>query len=433
MTIHIVRQGDDLESIARTHRIPLWLLLMLNGLSGDETLVPGQSLLILYPQIIHHVRAGDTLYKIARQHHISLRTLYQNNPGLILKPYIYPGDPVVIAYKDAPTDTITVNGYAYPFIPIPLFTETLPYLTGFNSFTYELTNDGRLALPPADEMLIDMASLAGVLSYMVISNLREPDGFDPQIAHDILSHPRLWPGLAGEILSEVQKKGYAGVDVDFEYVMPKDRKAFPEFLAFLRSYLAPLKKSLSVALAAKNRADALESTVAGLDYQSIAQSVDYVLLMTYEWGYARGEPRAVAPLDEVEKVLDFAVTQIPSPKILLGIPNYGYDWPLPYIPGTTRATSISNVEAVNLARTYHSTIKFDETAQAPWLTYTSQGTDHIVWFEDVRSIRAKLSLIHRYRLKGACYWNLMRPFPPNWPLVSALYKIRPDNSSSQGL
>ena len=153
MTIHIVRQGDDLESIARTQRIPLWLLLMLNGLSGDETLVPGQSLLILYPQIIHHVRAGDTLYKIARQHHISLRTLYQNNPGLILKPYIYPGDPVVIAYKDAPTDTITVNGYAYPFIPIPLFTETLPYLTGFNSFTYELTNDGRLALPPADEML----------------------------------------------------------------------------------------------------------------------------------------------------------------------------------------------------------------------------------------------------------------------------------------
>lgn len=433
MIIHVVRQGEDFESIARAYHIPLWLLLMLNGLLGSETPVIGQALLIRRPKIIHRVKAGDTLYNIARQHHISLRALYQNNPGLILKPYIYPGESVIVSYKDPPGTATVINGYAYPFIDISLFKETLPYLTGFHSFTYELTDDGHLSSPPEDGLLIDLASRAHVLSHMVIANLREPYGFDPKIAHLILSQPHLWPGLAGEILGEVQKKNYAGVDVDFEYVPEEDREAYPRFLAFLKNHLAPMGKTVSVALAAKNRADATESIVAGLDYQAIGQSVDYALLMTYEWGYAGGEPRAVAPINEVEKVLDFARTQIPPQKILLGIPNYGYDWPLPYIPGTTRAVSVSNVTALNLARTYQSEIQFDETACAPWLTYTSQGTKHIVWFEDGRSIQAKLALIGRYHLHGACYWNLMRPFPPNWPLVSALYKIRPGSNSSQDL
>ena len=44
---------------------------------------------------------------------------------------------------------------------------------------------------------------------------------------------------------------------------------------------------------------------------------------------------AVAPLPNVRRVLDYAVTEIPPEKIYLGIPNYGYDWPLPFRPGET--------------------------------------------------------------------------------------------------
>lgn len=134
---------------------------------------------------------------------------------------------------------------------------------------------------------------------------------------------------------------------------------------------------------------------------------------------------AVAPLPNVERVVQYALTEIPAEKLWLGIPNYGYDWPLPYVQGQTRATSISNQRAISLAIRYNTAIGYDETAQSPWFRYSDEtGKEHEVWFEDARSIRAKLGLISRYGLYGAGYWNLMRAFPQNWRVLNALFEIR---------
>lgn len=145
----------------------------------------------------------------------------------------------------------------------------------------------------------------------------------------------------------------------------------------------------------------------------------------YEWGYTYGPPMAVAPLPNVRQVVEYALTEIPAGKIWLGVPNYGYDWPLPYIKGRTKATSISSQQAVALARQYRADIQYDEQVQSPWFRYTDEnGVIHEVWFEDAQSIQAKLALIPEYGLIGAGYWNLMRDFPQNWLVLSSLYKIR---------
>ena len=148
-----------------------------------------------------------------------------------------------------------------------------------------------------------------------------------------------------------------------------------------------------------------------------------MLLMTYEWGYTYGPPMAVAPLPNVRQVLDYAVTEIPREKIYLGIPNYGYDWPLPFRQGETKARSISNQEAVAIAAAQRADIAYDGTAQSPWFRYTAGGTVHEVWFEDARSMSAKLRLIQEYGLRGAGYWNLMRPYPQGWTVLNALYDV----------
>ena len=133
---------------------------------------------------------------------------------------------------------------------------------------------------------------------------------------------------------------------------------------------------------------------------------------------------AVAPLPNVRRVLDYAITEIPRQKIYLGISNYGYDWPLPFVQGQTRAKSISNQFAVELAIRYGAVIQYDETAQSPWFEYTAEdGTPHVVWFEDARSMSAKLRLIEEYGLYGAGYWNLMRPYPQGWTVLDALYEV----------
>ena len=38
---------------------------------------------------------------------------------------------------------------------------------------------------------------------------------------------------------------------------------------------------------------------------------------------------------------------------------------------------------------------------------------------------AKLALAREYSLYGVSYWNLLRPFPPNWAVVNSLYEIPP--------
>ena len=133
---------------------------------------------------------------------------------------------------------------------------------------------------------------------------------------------------------------------------------------------------------------------------------------------------AVAPLPNVRAVLDYAVTEIPPGKIFLGVPNYGYDWPLPYQQGVTKARSISNKEAIALAVRYGAEIAYDETAGAPHFRYTDEsGILHEVWFEDARSMDAKLRLIAEYGFRGAGFWNLTRPFSQVWLVLAGLYTI----------
>ena len=118
------------------------------------------------------------------------------------------------------------------------------------------------------------------------------------------------------------------------------------------------------------------------------------------------------------------MTQIPAEKIDLGVPNYGYDWPLPFERGITQATTINNVQAVRIAVEYGSEIRFDEVAESPYFTYESEGVEHEVWFEDVRSLLSKFELVKEYGLRGCTYWTIMQWFRANWLLLRNLFYVR---------
>lgn len=132
---------------------------------------------------------------------------------------------------------------------------------------------------------------------------------------------------------------------------------------------------------------------------------------------------AVAPINKVRQVLDYAVTEIDSTKMNMGIPNYGYDWPLPYERGVSKAKTIGNVEAVQLAIQYGAEIQYDELAQTPYFNYTDNGVEHEVWFEDARSLQAKMELVEEYNLRGISYWQIMQLLRINWLLVENNFTV----------
>lgn len=423
MEIYIVKSGDTAESIARQYNIPTYVLTSLNNLDQIPNLVVGQALLILRPLRYHTVQANETLFSIAQSYGTDTSALYRNNPNLGGRPLVYPGQTLIIEFERDPQKTIDVNGYAYPYIDKNLLRTTLPYINYMTPFTYGITNEGGL-VQLDDEELIDLALDYGVLPLMHLSTLTESGGFSNELASLVLNNQDIQDNLITEIIANMEQKGYRGLDIDFEFVYPEDSLLYGKFIGKVRAALNPLGYEVIAALAPKTSDNQPGLLYEGHNYRAIGDNADAVLLMTYEWGYTYGPPLAVAPIRNVRQVVDYALTIIPPEKIFLGIPNYGYDWTLPYVKGESRADSISNVEAIQIAALNGAEIQYDQVSQSPWFRYTDDmGRVHEVWFEDVRSIQQKFNLIVEKNLRGAGYWNLMRPFQQNWSLLNFMFNV----------
>ena len=424
MTLHTVAPGQTLFSIGRQYGLDPGLIARVNGLAPPYELAVGQSLLILFPAALHTVRPGESLASIAAANGVSVLQILRCNPNLGGLPEVYPGQVLVLAWEDVPTRPVEVNGYAYPYVDEAVLRGILPYATYLTPFTYGVSASGGL-VSLTDQRLIALAKRYGVMPLLHLSTLTETDTFSSERAAYVLRDPARQAALAELVVRQIEARGYGGADLDFEYLPPELAVPYAAFAGRLRQALNARGMELFVALAPKTSATQPGLLYEGHNYRLIGENSDAVLLMTYEWGYTYGPPMAVAPVQAVRRVLDYAVTEIPSEKIFLGFPNYAYDWTLPFVAGESRAQSLSNPGAVALAVRYRAEIQFDETAQTPWFRYTGgDGRVHEVWFEDPRSSLAKFRLVEEYGLRGLGYWNFMRPFPASFSLLNAMFQIK---------
>lgn len=376
--------------------------------------------------MIYVVKAGDTVDSIAQELRVSVSALTYDNQ--IPYPYELAIGQALFVQEEIreASRSVQVAGYAYPFISTWVLEQTLPFLTELPIFSYGFTGNGDL-IPPIwdDERLIALALQYGTRPILTLTPFG-PDGrFNNNLISSVVNNETNRTNLIRNLIEVMQKKGYQGIDIDFEYILAEDRDAFTEFVVEVSSQMGAYGYTTSVALAPKTSADQKGLLYEGKDYAALGAAVDYVLIMTYEWGYTYGPPMAVAPIHQVRRVVEYAITEIPPGKILLGIPNYGYDWPLPFERGVTAATTIGNIEAVRIAVEQGASIKFDEVSQSPFFNYFDfyTGVEHEVWFEDVRSLQRKFDLIEEFGLRGAGYWQIMQWFRANWLELSATFFI----------
>ena len=424
-----MRAGDSIYSIAKEYSTTPARIIADNGITDPGKLAVGQTLVILYPTETYTVRGGDTLEGIARSFGVTLNELWQNNPALGGKTLIYPGQTLNIRFDTPPLGEIAVNGYAYPFIDPDTLRRTLPYLTYLSVFTYGIRPDGTLVPPSGgnESELITLAREYGTVPLMMLTSLTDKGTFSSELAGKIISDESLSRAISNAAVQTMQNRGYGGIDVDFEYIEPNLADDYVRFLEIIRAAL-PSGYELFVSLAPKTSDTQPGLLYEGHDYAALGAVADKSLVMTYEWGYTYGPPMAVAPIGEVRRVLEYAVSRIPQAKVLMGIPNYGYNWTLPYVRGESRAKSLSNVAAVNLAIAKNAEIQHDERAATPFFTYFeregSRAVEHEVWFDDARSMDAKLRLMNEYALAGGSVWNIMNYFPALWAVMNSLYSIR---------
>lgn len=371
---------------------------------------------------IYTVSRGDTLYGIARKFGVSVKDIIDINQ-LVNTNRLMIGQALIIPTKVKPS--ILVNGYAYPSISDVTLALTLPNLSFISIFSYQVNSDGSI-VSINDQRVIKASKDANTFPLLVLTNIGSSGRFDSDLAHSILENEMVQEQLISDLIKVLRDKGYGGVNIDFEYVYPMDKELYNAFLKKVTDRLHEEDFIVLTALAPKVREDQMGTLYEAHDYDFHGGVADYVILMTYEWGYTYGPPMAVAPLNQVERVIQYAVTAIPSKKILMGIPNYGYDFTLPYQQGRP-AKSISNTAAINLAVEKGVEIKFDPVAKAPYFYYKDDnGSLHIVWFEDARSIQAKLDLVSKYNLGGVSYWTVMNYFPQGFAVLNNNFEIEKD-------
>lgn len=369
---------------------------------------------------IYVVKEGDTIDHIAEIFATDVEEIAYDNQ--ITEPYrLAVGQALIIPVEGEVREkrSVYVNGYAYPYIRDEVLLETLPYLTNLSVFSYGFTIEGDLIPPQVDDTrMIQEALIQGTAPILVLTPFDQTGMFNNYLISEITQNMTAQQNLIDQMLSVMEEKGFVGIDLDFEYILPQDRVAYADFVANVRAQAAPKGYTVSVALAPKTSANQKGLLYEGKDYKLLGAAADSVLLMTYEWGYTYGPPMAVAPINKVREVVEYAITEIPTEKIDLGIPNYGYDWTLPFVQGSSKARTIGNVEAVKIAIENDAVIQFDETAMSPFFHYEKDGVQHEVWFEDVRSMREKFHLIAEYGLRGMGYWQIMKLFRANWLLLA---------------
>ena len=421
MEIYTVKEGDTLWSVASEYGMSAEMLQADNQLT-DSKLAVGQTLVIQEPLQTHTVQRGDTLTGIADMYQTTPDALLRLNPVLHGQGVLYPGQILTVRTEEERLGTFSVNGYAYPFIDRTLLHTVLPYLSELTPFTYGLDIQGNI-YAPEDAPLIKLADQYRVSPVMHISTLRADGYFDNTLSEAVMTDVRAQDRFVEQVLQTMREKGYRILDIDFEFVPAAQASVYAQLVARLRTAVNAMGGEVMVALAPKTSRAQKGLLYEGHDYRLLGEAADRLLLMTYEWGYTYGPPMAVAPLNKVEEVVRFAVGEIPAQKLYLGIPAYGYDWSLPYRQGTA-AKSLAPQEAVRLAISADAQILYEEEQQAPYFYYTDKTGEHVVWFEDARSVAAKYALAAQYGLYGVSFWNLMRPFPQSWLVLNNRYQIR---------
>ena len=239
---------------------------------------------------------------------------------------------------------------------------------------------------------------AGIPLLPTISN--GEDGSAPDVTvRRIIHDPALTARHVAAILSLVKRQDLDGINVDYGDLRAADRQAFSGFVGKLATSLHADGKVLSVSVFAKDSDAGYDERNEAQDFAALGRVADQVRIMAYGWHWNTSAAGPVAPLGWVRDVLQFAVSQIPRHKILLGVSTYGYSWV------GKQGTLVSWLQSYGLSKKYDVPVHWDNDSQSPWLSYSDEaGVRHEVWFENSYSIGTKMKLAREYRIGGVYLW-----------------------------
>jgi spore germination protein len=424
MEIYIVQLGDNIHSIANKFGMSAERLISDNGLINPNNLVIGQTLIILYPTQTYTIQFGDTLNSITQTTGITMQQLIRNNPILYDSDKIYPGESLVIHYSQ---DTnIEVNGFTYTYTSSKIIERTLPYLTYLSIFNYQITENANVIHFGDDSEMIKTAKYFQTVPLLMISTYSPTGELNLDNVYELLINEEKQVKLVNELLKILKSNGFFGINALISHINESNENLYFNVLSQLSKALKKEGYFFHITINPKLIPSGNTYSFDKLNYANLSAIADKMIFLQNNWSKNIQPPAPVSNISLIRPFIRYVTSFIPPQKLSLGKPLIGYDWQLPFIPGTT-ANSLSLNSAITLAYDRKSTIYLDEKSQTPYYNYTSANADfiekHIVWFLDARSINALDDVIVEYNLDGSGIWNLAVYNQQLWSIINARFSI----------
>jgi chitinase len=251
--------------------------------------------------------------------------------------------------------------------------------------------------------------------------------------------------FAKSCVAFVRKYDFDGVDIDWEYpvsgglstnkTQPADKQNFTLLLAALRKELDTAGKADKRRYLLTIAAPAAPATYANLELDKIAEHLDWINLMTYDfhggWEQATGfnAPLFASPTDPTKDEtvrkqfnVDAAVqaylqAKVPPEKLNVGVPFYGRGWAgvgkdnnglfqkaAKELPKGTWENGVYDYK--DLAANYVGKFArhWDDEAKVPWLYDAEKGV--MITYDDAESLKLKAEYAKKHNLGGVMCWEL---------------------------
>lgn len=313
------------------------------------------------------------------------------------------------------------------------FKENVGLLNYISVFWYRLDQNGNIKTYDAaseDKAIIDFAHKHNVKVLAAIANLPnylEGGDWDYRRVDKVISSRAARKAHIQALVELAAERNFDGINIDYEALKRGQRENFTAFVEELAEALHEKGKLLGVAIHPKTSENnpAENNGSEAQDWRKLSESADQLYFMTYSEHYRGSFPGPNASPAWIDKILNYAVNEVkvPREKIFMGIPFYGHEWVQNRF-GLYRGIDddLTFDKAISLSERYEAEILFDKISQTPYLTYERDGETHVVWFENVESLKAKLELREKYNIPNLAFWRLGGEDPEVWNELRGLKK-----------
>ena len=220
--------------------------------------------------------------------------------------------------------------------------------------------------------------------------------------------------MVNKLVGEAKSYGFDGINLDYENIKSAYAK---DYLQFVRELSVACERN-GIVLSTDNYKPEAYNRCYNLKEQS--KFVDYVIVMAYDEHYAGTDAGSVASLPFVKEAVEDTVQLVGKEHVIAGIPFYTRIWTT--TDGNTTSRAVGMQAAVDQLNSDGQVALWNDDCGQYVASYTVGNATRQIWFEEEKSIEAKMQVIQENNVAGVAGWKLGLEKSSVWPVISKYNK-----------